>query len=38
MTQDKVSLRMNLSTRFRVTDPEIALAGQTSFRDALHEA
>ena len=36
MTQDKVSLRLNLTLRFQVTDAPLALASQVSFRDALY--
>lgn len=36
MTQDKVSLRINLTVRFQVTDAARALSSQVSFRDALY--
>lgn len=36
MTQDKVSLRVNMTVRFQVTDPVKALAGQASWRDAFY--
>ena len=36
MTQDKVSLRINMTVRYQVEDPLKALAGQASFRDAFY--
>lgn len=36
MTQDKVSLRVNMTVRFQVADPVMALAGQASWRDAFY--
>ncbi|MBI4865128.1 MAG: slipin family protein [Candidatus Riflebacteria bacterium] len=36
MTEDKVSIRMNLSARFVVADPVLALSSQTNYRDALY--
>ena len=36
MTQDKVSLRVNMTVRFQVSDPVKALAGQSSWRDAFY--
>lgn len=36
MTQDKVSLRVNMTVRFQVADPVIALSGQSNWRDAFY--
>lgn len=36
MTQDKVSLRVNLSVRMQVTDPVVATSTQVAFRDAVY--
>jgi regulator of protease activity HflC (stomatin/prohibitin superfamily) len=36
MTSDKVTLRVNLHVRFRITDPVLALSSVTSIRDALY--
>jgi regulator of protease activity HflC (stomatin/prohibitin superfamily) len=36
MTKDKVTLRINLSARWKVTDPLQALTGQTDFREAFY--
>jgi regulator of protease activity HflC (stomatin/prohibitin superfamily) len=36
MTQDKVSLRVNMTVRFQVADPVLALSGQANWRDAFY--
>ncbi len=36
MTQDKVTLRLNVTVRFRVADLVKAVGGQTSFREAFY--
>lgn len=36
LTQDKVSLRLNVSVRYRITDPEKAILGHAGHADAFH--
>jgi hypothetical protein len=36
MTQDKVSLRINLSARIQIADPVLATSSQSSYRDAVY--
>ena len=36
MTHDKVSIRLNLSVRYQVTDAKLAVSSQASFQTALH--
>ncbi|SFR38883.1 slipin family protein [Litoreibacter janthinus] len=38
LTRDRVSLRVNLSADFRVTDPVLAVTAVKDFEDALHRA
>jgi len=36
LTQDKISLRLNVSVRYRVTDPEKAVISHAGYADAFH--
>ncbi len=38
LTKDRVTLRVNLSADFRVSDPELAVSAVRDFEDALHRA
>ncbi len=38
LTKDRVTIRVNLTAIFRVTDPEIAVTSVTDFEEALHRS